>query len=45
MDKRYTTELDKYKQPLLQISDPAKLSEFKEAKRKYKALYYKDICL
>jgi hypothetical protein len=45
IDKYYTTELNEYKQPLYQISNPAEPSEFKEAKQKYKALYYKDICL
>jgi hypothetical protein len=44
-DKCYTTELDKYRQPLRQNLDVAKPSEFKKAKRKYKALCYKDICL
>jgi hypothetical protein len=44
-DKRYTTELDECGQPLRQISDPAEPGEFEEAKRKYKALCYEDICL
>jgi hypothetical protein len=45
IDKCYTTELDEYGQPLWLISNPAEPGEFKEAKRKYKALYYKDIYL
>jgi len=45
MDKCYTTELDECRQPLHQISDPTEPSEFEEAKQKYKALCYKDICL
>ena len=43
IDKCYTTKLNECRQPLRQISDPAEPSEFEEAKRKYKALYYKDI--
>jgi hypothetical protein len=44
-DKRYTTELDACGQPLRQNSDDAEPREFEEAKRKYKALCYEDICL
>ncbi len=45
-DKRYTTELNACRQPLCQNSDnAAEPSEFEEAKRKYKALCYKDIYL
>jgi hypothetical protein len=45
-DKRYTTELDACGQPLRQNSDDAaEPGEFEEAKRKYKALCYEDICL
>jgi hypothetical protein len=44
-EKCYTTELDKCEQPLRQNSDAAEPGEFKEAKQKYKALCYKDICL
>ncbi len=45
MDKCYTTELDECGQPLRQNSDTAEPGEFEEAKQKYKALYYEDICL
>jgi hypothetical protein len=44
-DKCYTTELDECGQPLRQNSDAAEPGEFEEAKRKYKALCYEDICL
>jgi hypothetical protein len=46
IDKCYTTELDGSREPLRQNSDNAtKPSEFVEAKQKYKALCYEDICL
>lgn len=44
-NKWYTTELDQCGQPLRQNSDDIKPGEFEEAKRKYKALCYEDICL
>ncbi len=44
-NKYYTTELDDYRQPLRQNLDAAEPSEFEEAKQKYKALCYKDICI
>jgi len=44
-DKCYTTEVDECGQPLRQNLDPAEPGELEEAKRKYKALYYEDICL
>jgi hypothetical protein len=44
-DKCYTTKLDKFEQPLRQNSDAAEPGAFEEAKRKYKALCYKDICI
>ncbi|KAH6725063.1 hypothetical protein BKA61DRAFT_688492 [Leptodontidium sp. MPI-SDFR-AT-0119] len=44
-DKCYTTEIVGCGEPLRQNLDTIKPSEFEEAKRKYKALCYKDICL
>jgi len=44
-DKYYTTEIDESREPLRQNSNTAKPGKFEEAKQKYKALYYKDICL
>ncbi|KAH9203768.1 hypothetical protein DL95DRAFT_418785 [Leptodontidium sp. 2 PMI_412] len=44
-DKCYTTEFDECGEPLRHNLDAAKPSEFEEAKRKYKALCYEDICL
>ncbi|KAH9204046.1 hypothetical protein DL95DRAFT_529410 [Leptodontidium sp. 2 PMI_412] len=44
-DKCYTAEIDECGEPLRQNLDAAKPSDFEEAKRKYKALCYEDICL
>ena len=44
IDKCYIIKVDECKQPLQQNLNPIKPSKFEEAKRKYKALYYKDIC-
>jgi hypothetical protein len=43
--KCYTTEIDELGKPLQQNLDAAEPGEFEEAKRKYKALCYEDICL
>ena len=45
IDDFYTTEVDESEEPVQQACNAAKLDEFKEAIRNYKALYYKDICL
>jgi len=45
IDKCYMTKLDKCRQSLWQNLDAAEPGEFEEAKQKYKALCYKDICL
>ncbi|KAG4435782.1 hypothetical protein IFR05_008726 [Cadophora sp. M221] len=44
-NKCYTTKIDEYEEPLRQNLNAAKLSEFEEVKRQYKALYYKNIYL
>jgi hypothetical protein len=41
----YTAKADESEEPAQQAYDAAKLDEFREAIRKYKALCYEDICL
>jgi hypothetical protein len=44
-DDCYTAEVNELGEPVRQACDAAELDEFREAVRKYKALYYEDICL
>jgi hypothetical protein len=44
-DDCYTAEVDELKEPVQQACDAAELDEFRKEIRKYKALYYEDICL
>jgi hypothetical protein len=44
-DDCFTVEADGAGRPVQQSGDADELDEFREARRKYKALCYKDICL
>jgi hypothetical protein len=44
-DGCFTVEVNGARWPVRQSGDTDELDEFREARRKYKALYYEDICL